>query len=116
MTIEQALEQLNLGPGINEDVSEEYNEATDMAIAALERELMTELWPPVPRVANYGGIQDLIKQLQDLVLIYGDNKIVLTITDGESEYRIKDITGQLCAQYFEPSDHVSEAIMRISRK
>ena len=36
MTIEQALEQLNLGPGINEDVSEEYNEATDMAIKALE--------------------------------------------------------------------------------
>ena len=61
------------------------------------------------------GIQDLIKQLQDLVLIYG-NKIVLTITDGESEYRIKDVTGKLCAQYFEPSDHVSEAIARISRK
>ena len=36
MTIEQALEQLNLGPGINEDVSEEYNEATDIAIEALE--------------------------------------------------------------------------------
>ena len=90
--------------------------ALDMAIEALKRELMAELWPPVPRVANYGGIQDLIKQLQDLILIYGDNKIVLTITDGESEYRIKDITGKQCAQYFEPSDNVSEAIIRIRRK
>ena len=61
------------------------------------------------------GIQDLIKQLQDIVLIYGD-KIILTITDGKSEYRIKDITGKSCAQYFEPSDHVSEVIVRISRK
>ena len=61
------------------------------------------------------GIQDLIKQLQDIILIYGD-KIVLTITDGESEYRIKDITGKSCAQYFEPSDQTSEAIVRISRK
>ena len=62
------------------------------------------------------GIQDLIKQLQDIILIYGDNKIVLTITDGESEYRIKDITGKSCAQYFELSDQVSEVIVRISRK
>ena len=60
-------------------------------------------------------IQDLIKQLQDIILIYG-NKIILTITDGKSEYRIKDITGKPCAQYFEPSDLVSEAIIRISRK
>lgn len=60
-------------------------------------------------------IHDLIKQLQDAVLIYGD-KIILTITDGESEYRIKDLTGKMCAQYFEPSDHVSEVIVRISRK
>jgi hypothetical protein len=38
MTREEALEQLRLGPGINEDVSEEYDKATDMAIEALERE------------------------------------------------------------------------------
>ena len=61
------------------------------------------------------SIQDLIKQLQDMVLIYGD-KIILTITDGKTEYRIKDITGKLCAQYFEPSDHVSEVIVRIDKK
>lgn len=61
------------------------------------------------------SIQDLIKQLQDIILIYGD-RIILTITDGESEYRIKDITGKQCAKYFEPADHVSEIIVRISRK
>jgi len=36
MTREEALVQLRIGPGINEDVSEEYNEAVDMAIKALE--------------------------------------------------------------------------------
>ena len=61
------------------------------------------------------NIQDLIKQLQDIILIYGD-KIILTITDGKSEYRIKDISGKSCAQYLEPSDHVSEVIIRIDRK
>ena len=60
-------------------------------------------------------IQDLIKQLQDILLIYGD-KIILTITDGKTEYRIKDITGKPCAKYFEPSDHVAEVILRIDRK
>jgi uncharacterized protein Yka (UPF0111/DUF47 family) len=35
-TIEKALEQLRLGPGINEDVSAEYNDAVDTAIEALE--------------------------------------------------------------------------------
>lgn len=38
MTREEALEQLRLGPGINEDVSEEYNDAVNMAIKALEQE------------------------------------------------------------------------------
>lgn len=38
MTKEEALEQLRLGPGINEDVSEEYNDAVDMAIKALEQQ------------------------------------------------------------------------------
>ena len=61
------------------------------------------------------NIEDLIKQLQDMKLLYGD-KIVLTVTDGESEYRIKDITGIPCAKYFEPSDHVSEAIIRIVKR
>ena len=36
MTREEALIQLKIGPGINEDVSEEYNEAVDIAIEALE--------------------------------------------------------------------------------
>lgn len=36
MTKEEAIKQLRLGPGINEDVSEEYNDAVDMAIKALE--------------------------------------------------------------------------------
>lgn len=35
MTREEALIQLRLGPGINEDVSEEYNEAVDIAIKAI---------------------------------------------------------------------------------
>jgi len=38
MTREEALIQLRIGPGINEDVSEEYNKAVDMAIKALEQE------------------------------------------------------------------------------
>lgn len=38
MTREEALAQLRNGPGINEDVSEEYNEAVDMAIKALEQQ------------------------------------------------------------------------------
>lgn len=61
------------------------------------------------------SVQDLIKQLQDTVLIYGD-KIILTITDGKTEYKIKDITGKPCAKYFEPSEHVAEVIVRIDRK
>lgn len=60
-------------------------------------------------------IQDLIKQLQDILLVYGD-KVILTIADGKTEYRIKDITGKPCAKYFEPSDHVAEVIIRIDRK
>jgi len=38
MTREEALVQLRIGPGINEDVSEEYNEAVDIAIKALEQQ------------------------------------------------------------------------------
>ena len=44
MTREEALAQLRNGPGINEDVSEEYNEAVDMAIEALEQEPKTGHW------------------------------------------------------------------------
>lgn len=36
MTVEEALTQLRLGPGINEDVTEDYNDAVNMAITALE--------------------------------------------------------------------------------
>ena len=38
MTREEAIIQLRLGPGINEDVSEKYNDAVNIAIEALERE------------------------------------------------------------------------------
>ncbi len=37
MTREEALTQLRLGPGINEDVSKEYNDAVNLAIKALEQ-------------------------------------------------------------------------------
>ena len=61
------------------------------------------------------NIQDLIKQLEDMSLLYGD-RIILTITDGESEYYIKNINGKQCAKYFKPEDHVAEVIINISRK
>ena len=38
MTREEAIIQLRLGPGINEDVSEKYNDAVNIAIEALKRE------------------------------------------------------------------------------
>lgn len=60
------------------------------------------------------NIDDLIKQLNDLKLLYG-NKIILTITDGESDYAIKDITGIQCAKYFQPIDGVAEVIINIKR-
>ena len=59
-------------------------------------------------------IRDLIKQLEDMLLIYGD-RTILTITDIESEYSIKEINGKMCAKYFEPSDHVAEVTVRIKR-
>lgn len=61
------------------------------------------------------NIQDLIKQLQDMVLLYG-NRTVLTITDKQNEYNIKEITGKQCAKYFDHTDNVSEVIITISRK
>ena len=57
----------------------------------------------------------LCKQLNDMKLLYGD-KVILTVTDGELDYRVKDITGISCAKYFEPSDNVAEVIITISRK
>lgn len=60
-------------------------------------------------------LKELIKQLEDMRLLYGD-KIILTITDGELDYRIKNITGISCAKYFEPSDNVAEVTITISRK
>ena len=61
------------------------------------------------------NIQKLIKQLEDMILIYG-NRIILTITDGENEYRIKNINGKQCAKYFEPKDNVAEVTINIYRK
>lgn len=61
------------------------------------------------------NIDDLIKQLNDMKLLY-DNKIILTITDGDSDYTIKDITGIPCAKYFAPSDGVAEVIINIKRE
>lgn len=60
-------------------------------------------------------IKELIKQLEDMQLLYGD-KVILTVTDGELDYRIKDITGISCAKYFKPSDNVAEVIITINRK
>ena len=61
------------------------------------------------------GLKELIKQLEDMRLLYGD-KVILTVTDGELDYRVKDITGIGCAKYFEPSDNVAEVIITINRK
>lgn len=60
-------------------------------------------------------LKELIKRLEDMRLLYGD-KVVITVTDGELDYRVKDITGISCAKYFEPSDNVAEIIITISRK
>lgn len=38
MTRKEAIIQLRLGPGINEDVSEEYNDAVNVAIKTLQHE------------------------------------------------------------------------------
>lgn len=61
------------------------------------------------------NILDLVKQLNDMLLLYG-NRIVLTITDGKSNYTIKDITGIPCAHYFVPSDGVAEVIINIKQE
>lgn len=61
------------------------------------------------------NIQELIKQLEDMILIYGD-RMLITITDGEREYCIKSINGKQCAKYFEPKDNIAEVIINIYRK
>lgn len=60
-------------------------------------------------------IKELIKQLEDMRLLYGD-KVILTVTDGKLDYRVKDIIGISCAKYLDPSDNVAEVIITISRK
>lgn len=60
-------------------------------------------------------IEELIKQLEDMHLLYG-NKVILTVTDGKLDYRVKNITGISCAKYLVPSDNVAEIIITISRK
>ena len=37
-------------------------------------------------------LKELVKQLEDMRLLYGD-KVILTVTDGKSDYHIKNITG-----------------------
>lgn len=44
MTREEAIIQLRLGPGINEDVSEKYNDAVNIAIEALNDRAKWRTW------------------------------------------------------------------------
>ena len=53
MTREEAIVQLRLGPGINEDVSEEYNDAVNMAIEALQ-DRPSGKW--IVKQGNYCGV------------------------------------------------------------
>lgn len=60
-------------------------------------------------------LKELVKQLEDMQLLYGD-KVILTVTDGESESAIKSVSGITCARYFKPEDKVAEVIITIGRK
>jgi sortase (surface protein transpeptidase) len=60
-------------------------------------------------------IKELIKQLEDMRLLYGD-KVILTVINGESEYTIKSISGIPCAKYFKPEDKIAEVIITIDKK
>lgn len=60
-------------------------------------------------------IKELIEQLEDMQLLYGD-KVILTVTDGELDYRIKSITGISCAKYFKTEDRVAEVIITVCRE
>lgn len=55
MTREEAIIQLRLGPGINEDVSEKYNDAVDMAIEELQAKPKTGKW--IIKQGNYCGVE-----------------------------------------------------------
>ena len=57
-------------------------------------------------------LEEFIKLLNDMMLLYG-NKTLLTVTDSRNEYKIVSVTGNQCAKYFEPSDHVAEVIIKI---
>ena len=57
MTREEAIIQLRLGPGINEDVSEVYNDAINIAIEALQQE---PKWIPVTERLPEEGLTVLI--------------------------------------------------------
>lgn len=57
MTKEEAIIQLRLGPGINEDVSEEYNDAVNIAIEVLEQ---APKWIPVSERLPEEGLTVLI--------------------------------------------------------
>jgi len=58
MNKEEALIQLRIGPGINEDVSEEYNEAVDIAIKALEAQPSEDY---ISRKAVLDGLASIAK-------------------------------------------------------
>lgn len=61
------------------------------------------------------NIEDLAKQIADMRLLYGDN-VIITVTDGKTDYRIKAISGKPCAKYFEPRDKVAEVIISVTKK
>lgn len=60
-------------------------------------------------------IEELIKYLNDMMLLYG-NKVILTVTDDVADYAIKSVSGISCAKYFTPQDKVAEVIIKIDRK
>ena len=67
MTREEAIIQLRLGPGINEDVSEKYNDAVDIAIEALERGLSKD------SISRQGAIEAVrLESAKHLLLGRGD--------------------------------------------
>ena len=59
--------------------------------------------------------QELVKNLTDMELLYGE-KVILNVIDEKNKYSIKEIVGNQCARYFEPSDGVSEVTIIIKRK
>ena len=60
-------------------------------------------------------IKDLIKELNDMILLYGD-RVILTVTDNKTDYNIKSISGTSCAKYFQPSDKVAEITIVIKER